>query len=357
MKQFLISIFFVLLFCGFALAQNSPVKILEQPKPELPKDFGLNDSQGSIVLRVVFLADGTIGEISPISTLPSLTDLAVEAAKKIKFEPAVKDGKPTTVTKSVTYVYDIGWRVSAQNPSQTVEKDEKAEAVLKKAVQVLGGDNYLKVKSQIGRGKFSSLHEGVVSSFQTFTDVIVLPYQERTEFKALGVKTVQTNTGESGWIFDGEAQFINVQSATQVSDFKRGINASLDNLLREHWRGKAVLTYVGKREASLGKRNEVIKLTYDDGFAVEFEFSADGLPAKAVYKRTNPDGEEQKEEDRYAQFVDIQGIKTPFIIDHFSGGVQTSRINYETVEFNKSIPDSVFAKPASPKELKKDLKL
>jgi hypothetical protein len=235
--------------------------------------------------------------------------------------------------------------------------DEKAEAVLKKAVQVLGGDNYLRVKSQIGRGKFSLMRDGMIGSFQTFVDVIVFPDKERTEFKEFGKKTVQTNSGDSGWIFDATAEVINVQSETQVKDFKRGINASLDNLLREQWRGKADLSYVGKREASLGKRNDVIKLAYADGFTVEFEFSAEGFPVKAIYKRASPDGEDSKEEDRYAQFVDVQGIKTPFIVDHFSRGVHTSRINYETIEFNKSIPDSIFTKPTSPKELKKDLKL
>lgn len=236
-------------------------------------------------------------------------------------------------------------------------RDEKAEAVLKKAVEALGGDNYLKVKTQIGRGKLSLMRDGMTGSFQSFVDVIVFPDKERTEFKSFGTKNVQTNVGDSGWIFDGAAGVINVQTEKQVSDFKRGINASLDNLLREQWRGKAVLSYVGRREASLGKRNDVVKLAYTDGFVVEFEFSAEGFPAKAVYQRTNPEGVESKEEDRYAQFVDIQGIKVPFIIDHFSGGAHVSRINYESMEFNKTIPDSIFAKPNSPKELKKDLKL
>jgi hypothetical protein len=236
-------------------------------------------------------------------------------------------------------------------------KDEKAEAVLKKAVQAVGGDNYLKVKTQIGRGKFSLMREGMTGSFQSFVDIIVYPDKERTEFKSYGTKTVQTNVGDAGWVYDGEAQAINVQSEAQIKEFKRGLNANLDNLLREHWRGKAALSYVGRREATLGKRNEVVKLSFDDGFAVEFEFSAEGLPVKAIYKRTNPEGVESKEEDRYAQFVDIQGIKVPFIIDHFSRGVHTSRINYETIEFNKAVPDTIFAKPASPKELKKDLKL
>jgi hypothetical protein len=243
------------------------------------------------------------------------------------------------------------------NFAQTNKSDEKAEAVLKKAVEKLGGEKYLQVKSIVGRGKFSLLRDNAVVSFQSFVDVIVYPDKERTEFKQGGMKTVQTNTGETGWVFDGAAETINIQTKEQIEGFKRGIRVSLDNLLRGHWRGKANLTYIGKRPASIGKRSEVVKLTFDDGFAVEFEFSDEYLPIKAIYKRLNADKEEVKEEDRYAQFVDINGIKAPFIVDHFSNNSQTSRINYESVEFNKSIPDSIFSKPNSVKELRKDLKL
>ncbi|MCV5888947.1 hypothetical protein OFN71_37640, partial [Escherichia coli] len=79
----------------------------------------------------------------------------------------------------------------------------------------------------------------------------------------------------------------------------------------------------GRRPASLGRRNDVLRLVYADGFAVEFEFDESGLPQKAVYIRKNGD-EEIREEDRYAQWVDIGGIKTPFIIDRISGGLQSS---------------------------------
>jgi len=240
----------------------------------------------------------------------------------------------------------------AQNKS-----DEKAEAILKRAVANLGGEKYLQVKSIVGRGKFSIIRDGAVISFQNFVDVIVYPDKERTEFKSSASRTVQTNVGGGGWIFDGDAQTINEQTKEQIEGFKRGIRTSLDNLLRGSWRGKATLTYGGRRQASLGKRNDVVRLTFDDGFQVEFEFADDGLPMKALFKRMNVDNEEIKEEDRYAQFVDVQGIKVPFIIDHFSDKQQTSRINYELVEFNKNIPDSIFNKPKSAKELKKDLKL
>ena len=241
--------------------------------------------------------------------------------------------------------------------AQSNKTDEKAEAVLKRAIEKLGGDKYLQVKSTVGRGRFSILRDGVIISFQSFVDVIVYPDRERTEFKGAGAKNVQTNTGETGWVFDGAAQTLGEQTKEQIENFKRSMRTSLDNLLRGAWRGKANLSYAGKREAGIGRRNDVVKLVFTDNFAVEFEFSAaDGLPSKAIYRRLNPDNEEVKEEDRYAQFIDIAGIKTPFIIDHFTNNVQISRVNYESIEFNKAISDAIFAKPNNVKELKKDLK-
>lgn len=361
MKKFLFPTIFILLFCSFAFTQESQaLKILEKPRPQLTdeqKEINI-EVQGTVTLRVKFLADGKIGKISPVSSLPfGLTENATEAAKKIKFEPEKKDGVPRTIFKQVQYSFQYGWNVEPQKSTE-IQNDEKAEAVIKKAVQNLGGEKYLNAKSQIGRGKFSTLREGIAISFQSFVDVIVFPDKERTEFKTSGSKTVQTNTGDTGWIFDGDAQVINVQNKEQTENFKRGVRTSLDNLLRGAWRKEnAALSYVGKRQASLGKRNDVVKLTFADGFAVEFEFSAEGVPVKSIYKRKNSDNEDVVEEDRYAQFVDVQGVKTPFIIDHFSNKLQTSRINYETVEFNRTISDSIFVQPKSAKELKKDLKL
>ena len=232
----------------------------------------------------------------------------------------------------------------------------KAGAVIDKAVQQLGGDRYLQVRSQVGKGKFSVLRQGGVVSFQAFLDIIVFPDKERTEFKGGGSRTVQVNTGSTGWIYDGDQERLKDQTESQVADFKRSIRTSLDNLLRGYWKGDGEIEYVGRRPSSLGKRNDVIKLTYKDGFAIEFEFADDGLPQKAVYKRTNPEGEEVKEEDRYAQFIDVGGIRSPFIIDRFTDGKQSSRINYESIEFNRSIPESIFAKPANAKDAKKDVK-
>lgn len=86
---------------------DSPLKILEKPRPPLFPD-GQDCSQGIVVLRVTFLASGEIGTISVISGLTkSKTEASVKAAKKIKFQPAIKDGKPVNVTKIVQYVFSL----------------------------------------------------------------------------------------------------------------------------------------------------------------------------------------------------------------------------------------------------------
>jgi hypothetical protein len=137
------------------------------------------------------------------------------------------------------------------------------------------------------------------------------------------------------------------------------MRTSLENLLRGWWRkdgGK--VNYVGRREAGLAKRNETLRLTYPDGFWIEYEFGAkDGLPAKIIYKRNrkNPDSgdeEEATEEDRLAQPITIEGVTAMWIIDHYTNNAQTTRVNFDSVQYNQALADSLFAKPANVKNIK-----
>ena len=237
--------------------------------------------------------------------------------------------------------------------------DDKAEKIVQKAVQAVGGEAYVKLQTIIGRGLFTEYRNGVPGLPTHFLDYIVYPDRERTEFSGGGNRVIQTNDHDRGWIFDAAAKTIKDQNATQIADFKTGLRTSFENLLHGWWRNEGgTLSYVGRREATLGRRNETVKLTYPDGFWIEYEFAAiDGTPAKVIYKRTqkNPDTEqmeETSEEDDVHKPVTIAGVMTPLVIDHFKNGTQTSRISYESIEYNKSIADSLFAKPANVKAVK-----
>ena len=241
----------------------------------------------------------------------------------------------------------------------TAPASEKSEEIIKRAVEVLGGSAYLNVQSVIGRGFYTPYQDGISGLPTRFLDYISYPDKERTEFFNSGVRVVQTNTGATGWLYDGATKSLHDQKPAQIEDFKRGMRTSIENLLHGWWRREgATVAYVGRREAGLAKRNETVRLTYPDGFWIEYEFGAkDGLPAKVIYKRDrkledSEETEEITEEDRLAKPVSIDGVTAAYVVDHFINGKQTTRINYESIEYNRPLVASLFAKPESIKALK-----
>jgi hypothetical protein len=237
--------------------------------------------------------------------------------------------------------------------------NEKAETIIKGAIAAIGGDTYLNVRTVVGRGFYTTYQDGVSLVPTRFLDYIAFPDRERTEFTTQGIRIINTNNGTTGWLYDGATKSLNDLKPAQIEDFKRAMRTSMENLLHGWWRKEnATLTYVGRREAGLAKRNEAVRLTYPDGFWVEFEFGArDALPAKVIYKRTrtkadSDETEEITEEDWLAKPITNAGVTAPFVIDHYINGKQTSRINYESIEYNRSLPDTLFAKPANAKSVK-----
>ncbi len=84
------------------------VVFLSKPRPEYTDVAKKNQVQGTVSLRVTFLADGTIGDVSTVSGLPDgLSEQAAAAAKQIKFKPAMKNGIPITTTRIVQYSFTL----------------------------------------------------------------------------------------------------------------------------------------------------------------------------------------------------------------------------------------------------------
>ena len=257
---------------------------------------------------------------------------------------------------ALTALFAIPLQLAGQ---QAIEADPRAEEIVRRAIEALGGSSYLNIQTVVSKGFYTTYQEGVSQVPARFLDYIVYPDRERTEFTGGGIRVIQTNSGETGWVFDGAVKVISDMKPEQVEDFKRSMRTSVENLLRGWWRKEgATLAYIGRREAGLAKRNETVRLTYPNGFWIEYEFGArDHLPAKVIYKRnrTNPDSgemEETTEEDRLARLITIDGINVPWVVDHYTNKVQTRRINYESVEFNRPVPDALFVKPESVKEIK-----
>jgi hypothetical protein len=250
-------------------------------------------------------------------------------------------------------------QTAAPSPTPTAAEAEKAEAIVKRGIEVLGGDAYLNVRTVLGKGLYHPYRDGVSQPPLRFVDYIVYPDKERTEFSGSGGRAIQTNFEDKGWLYDSAAKTLKDMQAKQIEDFKVGMRTSMENLLHGWWRKEGgQISYAGRREAGLARRNETVRLTYPDGFWIDFEFGAkDGLPAKVLYKRKqkkadSDEMEDVAEEDRLYSMLTFGAVTAPRIIDHFSAGVQTGRINYESLAFNVPIANSLFIKPASLKAIK-----
>jgi TonB family protein len=84
------------------------IVLLQKPEPSYTEQARQAQITGTVVLKTVFSANGSVVNIEVKSGLVfGLTDQAIEAAKKIKFIPASKDGKFVSQAIQLEYNYNL----------------------------------------------------------------------------------------------------------------------------------------------------------------------------------------------------------------------------------------------------------
>jgi TonB family protein len=82
--------------------------ILYREKAKYTEEARQNKIQGTVVLQVVFNVNGSITDIRVVRSLPDgLTEKAIEAARKIRFNPAVKNGTPVSVRGQLEFTFNL----------------------------------------------------------------------------------------------------------------------------------------------------------------------------------------------------------------------------------------------------------
>ena len=84
-------------------------RITYREKAQYTQEARDNNVEGTVVLSVVFGANGHISVLSVIRELPhGLTQEALEAARKIRFNPAMIEGKPVNVRGNLEFAFNLG---------------------------------------------------------------------------------------------------------------------------------------------------------------------------------------------------------------------------------------------------------
>jgi tetratricopeptide (TPR) repeat protein len=82
--------------------------ITRRPEPLYSEEARRTQTFGSLRVRLVLGADGSVQHVLALGGLPNgLTERAVEAARSIQFNPATKDGRPASQFVIVEYNFDI----------------------------------------------------------------------------------------------------------------------------------------------------------------------------------------------------------------------------------------------------------
>lgn len=83
-------------------------RVISQPNPDYSDGARKYSVKGTVTIRAVFSKDGAVTNIKVLHRLPhGLTEKAIEAASKIKFEPAVKDGRKVSQYIQLEYHFNL----------------------------------------------------------------------------------------------------------------------------------------------------------------------------------------------------------------------------------------------------------
>jgi TonB family protein len=87
---------------------TSPLRLTNKKSVDYTESARANGIEGTVTLRVTFLASGGIGSITTLKGLPyGLTEQAINAAKALEFEPEKVNGIPRTTSRPVSFTFSL----------------------------------------------------------------------------------------------------------------------------------------------------------------------------------------------------------------------------------------------------------
>ena len=242
-------------------------------------------------------------------------------------------------------------RVDPKDPKNV----ERGTQMIKQTVQARGGERFLSFNSIMSSGIYTPFAQGMSQNPIQFIDWIVYPDKERTDFGKGKKKNrrIQVNVGKTGWVYDGDAETLKDQTDKQIEEHLEGFDFDIDRLLRVATKGAGVeVGYAGREETRPGERADVVAIKLkSDQIAYILIDPQTHLPISLSYEKTE-DGQLVKQEIRFYQYVDYDGVKFPNIVDFFRDGVQMGRLNVQAIKLNPQTSDELFAKPANAKAIK-----
>jgi TonB family protein len=83
----------------------TPAKLVHSEIPRYPKDAKKAGISGTVVLKAMVAKDGSVNNLEYVSGPQGLTDAALKAVKKWKYQPMLINGNPVETSMNISVVF------------------------------------------------------------------------------------------------------------------------------------------------------------------------------------------------------------------------------------------------------------
>ena len=231
---------------------------------------------------------------------------------------------------------------AGQNPPTLPSRiDPKAQELIDRAIQALGGPAFLRFKTLTTRGRIFTISEGSTSGFAPFQSAVEYPDKRRF---AYGKKkpVVLVNNGDRAWQLDRYG--MTRQPPEQVRRWQISNRQSLENLLRLRIHEPGLLIQAGGVDFVDNVATRVVDIIEPrDVHAKLYLHKQTYLPVRIAYRVQNPETKEWEEyADVYSDYQTVQGIQTPMHISRFLDEERVSEVFRNSAKYDETYPPGYF---------------
>ncbi len=230
---------------------------------------------------------------------------------------------------------------SEQNTQAVRRVDPKAQELIDRAIQALGGPAFLRFKRLTTRGRIYAISEGITEGLAPFESFVEYPDKRRFSYGKKKPVTL-VNNGDRAWELDKYGQTL--QLPEQIQRWKLFSRYSLENLLRLRLREPGVLVQAGGSDFVDNVATRIIDVIDAQGVQVRIYLNQrSSLPVRVAYRVQDPPTRDWEEfAEVYGDYKAIQEIQTPMHITRFLNGERVSETFRNSAQYDENYPPDYF---------------
>jgi len=237
----------------------------------------------------------------------------------------------------------------AANPPATPSKpaeppsriDPKAQQLLDRVVQALGGPAFLKVKRLTTRGRIYAISNEATAAFAPFDSFVEFPDKRRFSY-GKNPPVILINNGDQAWELDRMG--MTTQLPEQVRRWKISTYYSLENLLRLRIHEPGMLIQLGGVDFVDNVATVCLDMVDAQGTQLKLDLNRQTLlPVSVTYRVRNPKTEDWNDfADVYSDYHNIDGVMTPMHIARFMDDERVSEVFRNFAHYDDEYPSTYF---------------